>query len=48
MKRQLKHKPFSTYVIPELKVARKRLKKETKTIRFNLDEKLIGFGKDKY
>lgn len=48
MKKQLKHKPFSTYVIPELKVARKRLKKETKTIRFNLDEKLIGFGKDKY
>ena len=48
MKRQLKHKPFSTYVIPELKVARKRLKKETDTIYFKLDEKLIGFGKDKF
>ena len=48
MKRQLKHKPFSTYVIPELKVARKRLKKDTDTIYFKLDEKLIGFGKDKF
>ena len=48
MKRQLKHKPFSTFVIPELKVARKRLKKDTDTIYFKLDEKLIGFGKDKF
>lgn len=48
MKRQLKHKPFSTYVIPELKIARKRLKKETETIYFHLDDNLVGFGSGKY
>lgn len=48
MKKQLKHKKFSTYIIPSLTVARKRLTKDTNIIRFNLDEKLIGFGLGKY
>lgn len=47
MKRQLKHKPFSTFVIPELRVARKRLRKETDTIYFDLKEELVGFGTGK-
>ena len=41
-------KEFSRFVIPSLSLARKRLVKDTKVINFTLDEKLQGFGKDKY
>ena len=41
-------KEFSSFIIPSLSLARKRLVKETEVINYKLDEKLIGFGKGKY
>ena len=41
-------KEFSRYIIPNLRQARKRLTKETKTVYFDLKDELIGIGAGKY
>ena len=41
-------KQFSRFIVPNLSLARKRLNKETKVIRYQLDDKYSGLGLNKY
>ena len=41
-------KQFSTFIVPNLVLARKRINKNTEVIRYQMDEKYQNLGKGKY